>query len=250
MLPINRKITPYNFTPMNNKKNQYIVIHYTGSTGSAKNNADYFARESLSASANYFVDDDSIWQSVEDYNKAWHCGGGLQGSSGHVFYGKCTNSNSIGIEMCCKKDSNGNLYITDKTVNNTIDLIVCIMKKYNIDINHIIRHYDVTGKQCPAPYVNDIKWNTFKNIIIERMEGLSLTQYEELKESIEKIENDIIKDQFIYNYVDENMPSWARPTINKLIRKGYLKGDGKELNLTYDMMRILVINDRTGIYGE
>ena len=54
----------------------------------------------------------------------------------------------------------------------------------------------------------------------------------------------------IYDYVDENMPEWARPTIQKLVDKGVLKGDedGK-LGLTYDLMRMLIINDRAGIYG-
>ena len=55
----------------------------------------------------------------------------------------------------------------------------------------------------------------------------------------------------IYDYVDDNMPEWARPTIQKLVDKGFLKGDedGK-LGLTYDLMRMLIINDRAGVYGK
>lgn len=44
-------------------------------------------------------------------------------------------------------------------------------------------------------------------------------------------------------------PEWAKDTIKKLIRKGYLSGDGKGLDLSLDMIRMLVINDRAGIYG-
>ena len=44
------------------------------------------------------------------------------------------------------------------------------------------------------------------------------------------------------------MPEWARPTIQKLVDKGVLKGDGNGLNLTEDLMRMLVINDRGGLY--
>ena len=46
------------------------------------------------------------------------------------------------------------------------------MKDYNIDINHVIRHYDVTGKICPNPYVKNNKlktswtWGEFKNKLI------------------------------------------------------------------------------------
>lgn len=104
---------------MQNKKNTYIVIHYVGAVSTAKNNVDYYASKNLDASAHYFVDEKSIWQSVEDFNKAWHCGGGLQGNGGHTFYQKCTNSNSIGIEMCVKKTAAGNWYFEEATVATT-----------------------------------------------------------------------------------------------------------------------------------
>lgn len=51
-----------------------------------------------------------------------------------------------------------------------------------------------------------------------------------------------------YNTIDE-VPSWAQATIQKLVKKGFLNGDGKNLNLSEDMIRILVINDRAGMYG-
>ena len=52
-----------------------------------------------------------------------------------------------------------------------------------------------------------------------------------------------------YNTVDE-CPDWARETIQKLIDKGYLGGNGQGLDLSHDMVRVLVINDRAGVYGE
>ena len=45
------------------------------------------------------------------------------------------------------------------------------------------------------------------------------------------------------------IPDWGRPTIAKLIEKGALKGDGSGLNLSEDMLRLLVINDRMGLYS-
>ena len=68
---------------------------------------------------------------------------------------------------------------------------------------------------------------------------------EELQKSVNKIEGEMV-----YNYMDENMPSWARPTIQKLMDKNILRGNEKgELGLTEMLLRILVINDRAGIYG-
>ena len=55
-------------------------------------------------------------------------------------------------------------------------------------------------------------------------------------------------DVMIYNYIDENMPEWARPTIQKLVEKGFLVGGESGLNLTEEMLRIFVVNDRAGLY--
>ena len=171
-MKINKKLTPYNFSSVSNKKNQYIVVHYVGAVSTAKNNVDYYASQKLQASAHYFVDEKEIWQSVEDWNSAWHCGGGLQGSGGHKFHGICKNSNSIGIEMCVKKTSGGEWYFEPETVSNTIELVKLLMKKYNIPKSRVIRHYDVTGKICPAPYVDDAKW---KAEFLNKLDGTATT---------------------------------------------------------------------------
>lgn len=52
-----------------------------------------------------------------------------------------------------------------------------------------------------------------------------------------------------YNKV-EDIPEWGKATVEKLIRKGYLHGGDTGLGLTEDMLRLLVINDRAGVYGE
>ena len=90
-------------------------------------------------------------------------------------------------------------------------------------------------------------------------EDLSMTQYEELKNALTDltetvkilaVELENMKHPMIWNYIDENMPEWARPTIQKLADKGLLKGGENGLNLTEELMRLLVINDRAGLYGE
>lgn len=99
--------------------------------------------------------------------------------------------------------------------------------------------------------------------IPEDKEDLTMAQYEELKNRIDETANNltnIVNDMdgkleklthpMIYNYIDENMPDWARPTIQKLVDKGYLKGDGEGLNLDENLLRMLVINDRAGIYDK
>lgn len=176
MLNIQTKLTPYNFTDCNSlSRIKYIVVHYCGAVGTAKNNVDYFASRYVGASAHYFVDENSIWRCVNDEDISWHCGGGLQGSKYHSYYKICRNANSIGIEMCVKK-SNGQWYFEPQTVANTIDLIRYLMNKYNIPLDNVIRHADVTGKVCPEPYcystAHDNAWAEFK----ERVGGKTMTQ--------------------------------------------------------------------------
>lgn len=66
--------------------------------------------------------------------------------------------------MCCRQNvSNGTWYFEEETIKSTIELTKELMKKYDIPASNVIRHYDVTGKTCPEPYVRDTAaWNTFK----------------------------------------------------------------------------------------
>ena len=91
-------------------------------------------------------------------------------------------------------------------------------------------------------------------------EGMSMTQYEELKKMVNNLSASIdktadrvtkLEKPMIYNYVDSNMPEYARPTIQKLLAKGYLKGENDGyLNLTDSMLRMLVILDRSGAFDK
>lgn len=145
-------------------KIRYIVIHYTANDGDTdENNGNYFNDKYIGASAHYFVDDDSATQSVPDNYVGYHCGGGRQGSGGGAYFGKCNNTNSIGIEIC-DDVKNGVIYPSAKTIENVIELTRYLMDKYDIPVSRVIRHYDVTGKRCPAYWCDTVlknkKWKT------------------------------------------------------------------------------------------
>ena len=70
-MKIIKDLTEVNYTKGNQKQNKYIVVHYTGNVGdTAKNNAVYFKYINRNASAHYFVDENEIYQVVEDDNIA------------------------------------------------------------------------------------------------------------------------------------------------------------------------------------
>ena len=163
-MEIKRNITTKNFDSGSINRIKYIVVHFTANNGdTAYGNTNYF-KSYRGSSAHYFVDENNVYQSVEDKNIAWHCG------AKKYKHSTCRNSNSLGVELCSRKDSKGNFYFMDKTVDNAVELVKMLMAKYNVPIANVIRHYDVTGKNCPEPFVRDIKaWQNFKNKLEEKV---------------------------------------------------------------------------------
>ncbi len=169
---------------------KYIAIHYTANDGdSDEANANYFKQHIVKASAHYFVDDDSVTQSVPDDSIAWSVGGSKYSNcsktGGGKYYGKCTNSNSISIELC-DDVKNGKIYPSAKTIENALDLTKKLMKKYNIPASRVIRHFDVTGKSCPAYWCGTAeknkKWKTeFWNKLSSGSSKLQATALKEMK---------------------------------------------------------------------
>ena len=215
----------------------YLVIHFTANDGdTAKNNADYFTNSNISTSAHYFVDEKEVWQSVRDADIAWHCG-----TKGTYFHPYCRNANSIGIELC-SRIKNGKYYFQAGTVENAVQLARSLMQKYCIAPDHVVRHYDVTHKNCPAPFVeNAAAWQDFKRRLTEEVDDMTA----------DEVKNLIAQSKTVYN-TTASVPEWGRATVEKLTRKGWLKGEGGSggLNLPEEVLRVLVINDRAGIYGD
>lgn len=141
---------------------KFIVMHYSGGTiDTDENNGEYFGRERVEVSANVFVDDDSATVSVPLTATAYHCGKDYSGGKA-PYWGKCTNYNSIGIEMCGIANDKV-LDVRNPTIKNTVNYTKKLMKKYSIPRSRVVRHYDVCGKICPAPFVNHpLAWDCFK----------------------------------------------------------------------------------------
>lgn len=195
MIDIQQNLTYVNFTDRNDTTRiKYIVVHYFGALGSAKNTCAYFKNTYRGASAHYFVDNTSIWQCVLDEDISWHCGDSGVGTEKW----KCTNSNSIGIETRPYKLNPNHIsaadtdwYFEEETEENLLDLVKMLMKKYNVPAENVIRHYDVTAKWCPRCWMGDDintyygitgnqKWAEFKQKLVEEEEEVTQTQFNEM----------------------------------------------------------------------
>lgn len=165
-----QNLTKVNYTKGNNGR-KYIVIHYTGNrTDTGMANSNYFKSTNRGASAHYFVDAKNVVQVVSDSDTAWAVG---RNYGSNNLFGRCTNSNSISIEMCSTDGK-----ISDGTYRNTVELTKTLMKKYNIDAAHVVRHWDVCSKSCPgwtgwgANGCDASIWNQFKKDIASGTVGI------------------------------------------------------------------------------
>lgn len=181
-LNIIQKTSIHNTTSCNNRKIEWIVLHYTAGTtstrGTAQNTANYFSTTTNQASADFIVDDETAVQYNPDpLNYYCWAVGGKQYSNKSTslsgqYYGQCKNSNSISIEMCSNKKNKASLaatdddwYITEKTKNMAIQLTRYLSQLYKINKSHIIMHHQVTGKLCPQPWCKNEQslheWKSF-----------------------------------------------------------------------------------------
>lgn len=183
---------------------EYIVVHYTANSGdTAQNNLDYFARTKTGTSAHYFVDKNEVCQSVQDTDVAWHCG------SKNPRHPYCRNANSIGIEMC---NSVGG--VPEAVRARTAAFVRQKMKEYGLDVNHVLRHYDVTGKRCPAPWVdNPAEWMEFKKML-EEDDDMSYEQFEQYM------------DRYLTERNAKPADDWAKPYIQDAIDAGAMTDVG------------------------
>ena len=202
-----------NYGGLRTQKIKYIVVHYTAGDGdTAVGNGRYFQNNPVKTSAHWFVDETTVVLSVPEDRVAWHCG------AVSYLHPDCRNGNSIGVEICSRKAEDGTYYFADSALENAAELIRELMGIHGVPKENVIRHYDVTGKECPAPLMEAGLWEGFLNMVIR------------------------------YQTVEET-PEWARETIRKLVDRGVLRGDGQGLDLSYDMLRMLVLLDRSAVFS-
>lgn len=244
-----RKANSKNFSQIKRSLSNihYIVVHYTaGKKDTARNNVDAFATHVTKTSAHFFVDEKEVCQSVPVEYSAWHCGGGkYKNGAPAPFHGICTNSNSIGVEMCSRfKD--GVFYIPEETRIRAARFVAELMREYNVPIGRVVRHYDVTGKHCPEPWVrNPSEWEKFKDLvsyILDEMEGEKHGEVQEEKDQ------EGVQEVKYYETLDQIPAGEMREVVKKLIDRGTVKGTGDGLHISEDMVRMMVYNDREGLY--
>lgn len=196
-MKIIKKYLDHNFSRRSNGgKIEWIVIHYAG-IASAQGSAMLVANSLIArsktecelslkraASTHYVVGDDAVVQLVRDRHRAWHVGAYKETN-------KCgaENNNSLGVDLVERKLNqktnsvdDSDWYFSPKVLEEGAKLVAMLANMYHIDLCHIVRHYDVTGKHCPRPMVgkdmnavthaqHDELWQRFLTSVADRMEA-------------------------------------------------------------------------------
>ncbi len=188
------------------------------------------------------------------YSIHFNAGGG-EGTEVYTYGGKdvldagriLEKMNALGFPNRGIKNGDG-LYVVRQTDAPAALIEVCF-----VDSDRDAERYHRLGPEAIVAAICE----GITGISPENKEELTMTQYEELKAEIRDLTETVktlavevadLKDPMIYNYIDENMPVWARPSVQKVIDKGILLGDEKGLHLTDSDLRQIVWNDRAGLY--
>ena len=235
-----------------------VVLHCVGVEGStAINNRNYFNNNQVNASAHIFLDWNDCIQTVPFDEVAWHAG-------------YTANHRFIGIELC--EPTGYDLPKFEKVWTDAVrvfaDLFVDLLHIDKITAQNLMSHAEVSAKWRETDHTDPVAYfkkygrtaDMFRadvqnemdrrlkgDIEMEEVKALQ-QQVKDLTEIVEKMADLLLPK---YGYIDDFMPDWARPTIQKLMNKGYLKGDETgNLQLSYGDLRHYAINDRAGMYGE
>lgn len=171
--------------------------------------------------------------------RGWHCGGN-------------GNNTHIGFEICEDGLNDANYFA--KVYKEAVEFTAYLCKMYNLNPMQdgvVICHSEGAKMGIASNHADVMHWfpkfeknmDTFRADVKKQMEGEDDMTKQEVIEIIKE------QDEKPYNKI-EDVPDWGKSTVEKLVKKNLLQGENGGLNLSNEMLRILVINDRAGIYGE
>lgn len=172
---------------------KYLAIHFTAGSSSAAGRARSIKHvfEQRQASADFAVDDAEMVQFNPDLRN-YYCWAVGDKKAAKVNCPLAGNRNTISIEICStlakgasvEKANHDGWSYTEAALNNAVKLAKILMRKFNIPIERVVRHYDISGKLCPgivgwndgrlytmdgkatSHYNNSEKWLAFKKRLV------------------------------------------------------------------------------------
>lgn len=148
----------------------------------------------------------------------WGCGSGSKGSF---------NGTHIQFEIC--EDTTDPAY-TRQAFAAAADLCAFLCRECSIPVDNIVGHGEAHKLGYASAHVDPEHWwsrygldmTTFRQMVSERLEEVDAVRYQTM----------------------DDLPKWAQAPIARLMEKGLLRGNGEGLDLSEDMVRVLVVLER------
>ena len=152
------------------RKVKGVVVHYTANPGTtAEQNRSYF--ESLAETGETHASSHFIIGISGEIIQCIPCNEISYASNDR-------NSDTISVE-CCIPDESGKF--TDETYQSLVELVAWLMGRYELTADDVIRHYDVTGKDCPKYFVeNSNAWSDFKTDLLTYIDTYGIEKTQEI----------------------------------------------------------------------
>ena len=164
----------YQVPAHNANSHEYFAVHYLGVNGE-----NPYLYGGGYGGTFYVSKTGEVYQAAKVTDKLWHVGA----SSGFSYiHPEARNYNTIGVECATytasgRNDDDETWYFTEATQVAAAKLAACVALEYNIPLDHILRHGDITTKNCPSPLKRDAgkgtnwTWEKFKSEVARYMGG-------------------------------------------------------------------------------
>lgn len=149
-------------------KPNYLVIHNTANTASARNEVAYMRRNNNMTSYHVAVDDKEVVQTIPFNRNAWHTGDGSGANTG--------NRKAIGLEICYSMDNgySGAYSKRHRAAENNAALYAAhVLKQFGWGTDRLRQHWNYTGKDCPHKMRAHGGWNAFKKKVQSHLDALN-----------------------------------------------------------------------------
>lgn len=164
----------YQVPAHNSNSHEYFAVHYLGVNGE-----NPYLYGGGYGGHFYISKKGEVYQAAKVTDKLWHVGA----SSGFSYiHPDARNNNTIGVE-CATFTLSGNnnddeeWFFTEETQIAAAKLAACISMEYGIPLENILRHGDITTKNCPSPLKRDQglgsnwTWEQFKEKVKSYING-------------------------------------------------------------------------------
>lgn len=175
--------------------------------------------------------------------RGWHCG-------------RSGNDTHISFEIC--EDGLADEDYFRQTYQAAVELTAYLCHTYDLDPmapGVVVDHAEGNDLGIASNHSDVRHWwsrfgvtmDNFREDVNNKVKGLiKMTMTKEELQVLINESIDAYRNKNRYEHL-EDVPDWAKPTVEKLVAAGVIKGDGNALNLSYDLCRSLVILDRLGI---